>query len=79
VRQFLVESVLISLAGGVIGILFGFFMSRMIAVVAGWSTITTLSSILVSFLFSVSVGLVFGSYPALKASRLDPVEAIRYE
>jgi putative ABC transport system permease protein len=79
VRQFLVEAVLISLAGGLMGILFGFFLSRMIAVLAGWSTITTVSSILVSFLFSVSVGLVFGSYPAMKASRLDPVEAIRYE
>jgi len=79
VRQFLVEAILISLAGGLIGIVFGFAMSRTIAWLAGWSTITTLSSILVAFLFSVSVGLIFGGYPAMKASRLDPVEAIRYE
>jgi putative ABC transport system permease protein len=79
VRQFLVEAVVISVAGGLIGIIFGFFISRLIAWLAGWSTVTTLGSILVAFLFSLSVGLVFGSYPAVKAARLDPVEAIRYE
>lgn len=79
VRQFLIEATLISLAGGVIGIVFGFGMSRLIALLAGWSTIVTTSSILLAFLVSVSVGLIFGTYPARKASRLDPVEAIRYE
>ncbi len=79
VRQFLVEAVLISLAGGLIGILFGFGMSRLIAWLAGWSTVMTYSSIALAFLFSVSVGLIFGIYPATKAARLDPVEAIRYE
>lgn len=79
VRQFLVEAVLISLLGGLIGIAFGFGMSKLIAWLAGWSTVTTVSSILLSFLFSVSVGLLFGIYPARKAARLDPVEAIRYE
>jgi putative ABC transport system permease protein len=79
IRQFLVEAVLISLLGGVIGIAFGFGISRLIAWLAGWSTVTTVSSILLSFLFSVSVGLLFGIYPARKAARLDPVEAIRYE
>jgi putative ABC transport system permease protein len=79
VRQFLVEAVLISLAGGVIGIVFGVGMSRLIAWLAGWSTIVTVGSILVAFLVSVSVGLVFGIFPATKAARLDPVEAIRYE
>ena len=79
IRQFLVEAVLISLLGGLIGIAFGFGMSRLIAWLAGWSTVTTVSSILLSFLFSVSVGLLFGIYPARKAARLDPVEAIRYE
>ena len=79
IRQFLVEAVLISLLGGLIGIAFGFGMSRLIAWLAGWSTVTTFSSILLSFFFSVSVGLLFGIYPARKAARLDPVEAIRYE
>lgn len=79
VRQFLIEGVLISVVGGLMGILFGFGMSRLIAMLAGWSTIVTLSSILLAFLVSVSVGLVFGIYPAVKAARLDPVDAIRYE
>ena len=79
VRQFLIEATLISIVGGLIGIVFGFGMSRVIALLAGWSTIVTLASILLAFLVSVSVGLVFGTYPALKAARLDPAEAIRYE
>jgi putative ABC transport system permease protein len=79
IRQFLVEAVLISLLGGLIGIAFGFGISRLIALLAGWSTVTTLSSIVLAFAFSVSVGLLFGIYPARKAARLDPVEAIRYE
>ncbi|MGC9996804.1 MAG: ABC transporter permease [Terriglobia bacterium] len=79
VRQFLVEATLISIVGGLIGIVFGFGMSRVIALLAGWSTIVTLSSILLAFLVSVTVGLIFGTYPAVKAARLDPAEAIRYE
>ena len=79
IRQFLVEAVLISLMGGLIGIAFGFGISRLIAWLAGWSTVTTFTSILLAFVFSVSVGLLFGIYPAKKAARLDPVEAIRYE
>ena len=79
VRQFVIEAVMISFVGGVIGILFGFGMSRLIAWLAGWSTIVTAASILLAFLVSVSVGLVFGIYPAVQAARLDPVEAIRYE
>ena len=79
IRQFLVEAVLISLMGGLLGIAFGFGISRLIAWLAGWSTVTTFSSILLAFAFSVSVGLLFGIYPARQAARLDPVEAIRYE
>jgi putative ABC transport system permease protein len=79
VRQFLIEAVLISFVGGLLGIGFGFGMSRVIAWAAGWQTIVTPISIILAFAVSVSVGLVFGIYPATKAARLDPVEAIRYE
>ncbi len=79
VRQFLMEGILISVVGGLIGILFGFGLSRLIALLAGWSTIVTTVSILLAFLVSVSVGLIFGIYPAIRAARLDPVEALRYE
>jgi len=79
VRQFVVEAILISFVGGSFGIIFGFIMSRLIAWLAGWSTIVTASSILLAFMVSITVGLVFGIYPAVKAARLDPVEAIRYE
>ena len=79
VRQFVVEAVMISFVGGSFGIVFGFAMSRLIAWLAGWSTIVTPASILLAFFVSISVGLVFGIYPAVKAARLDPVEAIRYE
>jgi putative ABC transport system permease protein len=79
VRQFLLESVLISIAGGVLGIAFGYFLSWFIARAAEWKTIVTTSSILIAFGVSVGVGVVFGIYPAMKASRIDPIEALRYE
>ena len=79
VRQFVIEAVLISFAGGVLGIVFGFGMSRLIAWLAGWSTMVTAGSIALAFVVSISVGMIFGTYPAMRAARLDPVEAIRYE
>jgi putative ABC transport system permease protein len=79
VRQFLTEAVLISIVGGLIGIAFGFTLSRVIATAAGWSTVVTTSSIVVAFGVSVFIGLLFGIYPAVQAAKLDPIEAIRYE
>jgi putative ABC transport system permease protein len=78
-RQFLVEAILISFVGGLLGIACGFGLSRLVAVMAGWSTIVTINSILLAFVVSVSVGLIFGIYPAAKAARLDPVEALRHD
>lgn len=79
IRQFLTEAVLISILGGLIGILFGFTLSQVIARAAGWSTVVTATSIGVAFGVSVGIGLLFGIYPAVQAAKLDPIEAIRYE
>jgi putative ABC transport system permease protein len=79
VRQFLLESVLISIGGGVVGIAFGYFLSWLIARAAEWKTIVTPESIAIAFGVSVAVGVTFGIYPARKASRIDPIEALRYE
>ncbi len=79
IRQFLMEAVLISIMGGVIGILFGLTLSKIIATAAGWSTVVTAASVIVAFGVSCGIGLVFGIYPAVQAAKLDPIEAIRYE
>ena len=79
VRQFLIETTIISLTGGVAGILMGVGLSQLIGVLAGWSTIVTTSSIVLAFGVSVAIGIVFGLYPAVRASRLDPVKALHYE
>ncbi len=79
VRQFLIEAVMISILGGLIGIAAGFGGSKIIAAIAGWATVVTIISIVVSFGVSVFIGLLFGIYPAMQAAKLDPIEAIRYE
>jgi putative ABC transport system permease protein len=79
VRQFLLESILISISGGLVGIGFGFFLSWLIAASAGWKTIVTPTSIVIAFGVSMAVGVLFGIYPARKAARIDPIEALRYE
>jgi putative ABC transport system permease protein len=79
VRQFLTESVLISAGGGVLGVGFGFFLAWLIARTADWKTIVTSVSVIVAFGVSVAVGVLFGVYPAVKASRINPIEALRYE
>jgi putative ABC transport system permease protein len=79
VRQFLTESVLISLAGGALGVAFGAVLSWVIANAAEWKTIVTTSSIVIAFGVSAAVGVLFGIYPAMKAAEIDPIEALRYE
>jgi len=77
--QFLIEALTLSLVGGVCGILLGVAGARATTVLAGWPTIISVESVAIGFLFSVAVGLFFGLYPANKAARLNPIEALRYE
>jgi macrolide transport system ATP-binding/permease protein len=77
--QFLAEAVFLSLIGGAAGILCGIAVSETISVVAGWPTPISPAAILGGFAFSAAVGIFFGYYPARKAARLDPIEALRYE
>jgi len=78
-QQFLIEALTISFVGGLIGVVFGFIVSRVVALYAEWNTFVTWNSIAMSFGVSAAVGLIFGLYPAVRASRLDPVEALRHE
>jgi len=77
--QFLAEAVFLSVTGGVAGIVIGVAFSAIISAVAGWSTAISAAAIAGGFLFSAAVGIFFGYYPARKAARLDPIEALRYE
>jgi len=78
-RQFLVEAVVLCLLGGTIGILLGRGGSLLVRTVMRWPTELSPGAIIAAVAVSVSVGLIFGYYPAWKASRLDPIEALRYE
>ena len=77
--QFLVEALALSLTGGAAGIAVGLGIQRIVARFAGWPVAVQPSAITLAFLFSALIGVTFGFYPALKASRLDPIEALRYE
>ena len=77
--QFVIESFAISLIGGVSGIIIGIVLARIVAAYAGWPTVITIWSLVLSTGVSITVGLVSGIYPAARAAELNPVEALRYE
>lgn len=79
VMQFLIEAMTLSLLGGAVGVVLGVVGAKLTTVVAGWPTVISTDVILIAFFFSLAVGLFFGLYPANKASRLNPIEALRYE
>jgi ABC-type antimicrobial peptide transport system permease subunit len=78
-RQFLIEAVVLCLIGGVVGILLGCGGSFMVTCFLRWPTQTSVAAIVVSVIVSATIGIIFGYYPAWKASRLDPIEALRFE
>lgn len=78
-EQFLVEAAVLSTGGGIIGVVFGAIVTLAAAVLARWPMTVSAEAVIASVLFSALVGVFFGYYPALKASRLDPIEALRFE
>jgi len=78
-RQFLIEALVLASLGGIIGILFGLLASWLISAIANWPVDVSLISIVGAALFSAAIGVFFGFYPAKKAARLDPIEALRFE
>ena len=77
--QFLVEAILISITGGIIGVVLGVTAAKLVTLFLGWPTLVSQSSIILSFAVCAITGVFFGYYPAQSASRLDPIEALRYE
>ena len=77
--QFLAETLVVSLIGGLAGIALGWAMTVMMSTFAGWSASVTADAVLLAFLFSAGIGVIFGIYPARKAAGLNPIEALRYE
>jgi putative ABC transport system permease protein len=78
-KQFLSEALVLSSLGGLIGIAVGMAASALISNSLGWPTFVSKLSVVVAVVFSALVGIIFGYYPARKAARLDPIEALRYE
>jgi putative ABC transport system permease protein len=79
VMQFLIEAMTVSMLGGALGIVIGVAGAKLTTVIAGWPTIVSGPVIAVAFMFSLIIGVLFGLYPATKAARLNPIEALRYE
>jgi len=77
--QFVIEAVVLSLAGGLVGILIGYGLTRIITIAVNWKTIVSMNAIFLAFGVSVAIGLIFGIYPARKAAEVDPIESLRYE
>ena len=77
--QFLSEAILISITGGIIGVIAGISSSKLVTIFLSWPTLVSQSSVILSFVVCAATGVFFGYYPALKASKLDPIEALRYE
>lgn len=77
--QFLIEAVIVSVTGGILGLLFGLGASFTVSILLKWPTVITANSIIISSLVCAVTGIFFGWYPAVKASKLDPIEALRYE
>jgi putative ABC transport system permease protein len=77
--QFLIEAVIMTAIGGALGVGAGIVIARLLTTMIGWPTIISSQAIAVAFLFSLIVGIFFGLYPANKASKLNPIEALRYE
>jgi len=77
--QFLIEAIVISVTGGILGVVLGLLASKLITIFLSWPTLVSESSIVLSFVVCAITGIFFGYYPAQKASRLDPIEALRYE
>jgi putative ABC transport system permease protein len=77
--QFLLEAISLSAAGGLIGIALGVLASNLVSKMAGWATTVSTGSVVLAFGFAAAIGVFFGFYPARKASRLDPIDALRYE
>ncbi len=77
--QFLIEAVVLSLLGGLIGVMLGVLSSTLISKFAGWTTMVSSTSIFLAFTFSAAIGIFFGLYPARKAAQLNPIDALRYE